>query len=358
MSSWSISHDFFFQLGGAERVTAHLAAATGATEVVAIAGDRAVEAGLGLGRVRHTGGRGYTAENYRARALARPVLELGRRPLPGNVLSSSYAFAHHVRAEGTHLVYCHSPLRQIWSGTAMYGASGSARAIAAVAPALRYLDRAAARRADGYIATNEVVARRVRAFYGIEPLAIVPPPVEDAFFVPEPLPATRRQRVVWAGRIVEPYKRLSLVIDAVRALPDVELLVAGDGRDRARLEAGAPDNVRFLGAVDTAGLAELYATASCLVFPSEDDFGMVPIEAMAAGTPVVAFRGGGATETVVDGYTGVFFDEPTAGSLRAALLRSLRTTWDHGAIAAGATQWSAAAFAERIRSVTAGVAAR
>ncbi|ROP74844.1 glycosyltransferase [Curtobacterium sp. PhB115] len=348
-SSWSISHDFFFQLGGAERVSTHLASAVGTDDVFAIAGDPAVEAQLGLRGTRHVGGRGYTARNYRMRSLARPVLDLARRPVPGNVISSSYAFAHHVRAEGTHLVYCHSPLRQIWSGSAMYGG----RALAAVAPTLRALDRAAARRADGYIATNQVVAGRIRRFYGVEPLAIVPPPVDEAF-TREGLPAVeRRAEIVWAGRIVEPYKQLGLLLDAMRDLPDIALVVAGDGRDRARLEATAPANVRFLGAVDTTALADLYARAALVVFPSEDDFGMVPIEAMTSGAPIVAYRGGGAVETVTDGYSGVFFDEHTPESLRTAIRRALRLRWDHEAISADAARWSADAFAHRVRTVAA-----
>jgi glycosyltransferase involved in cell wall biosynthesis len=363
-SSWSISHDFFFQLGGAERVSKHLASAVTADRVFAIAGDPAVESELGLA-IQHVGGRGYTERNYRMRSLARPLVELLRRPVRGNVISSSYAFAHHVRAEGAHLVYCHSPLRQIWSGADMYGN----RALTAVAPTLRGLDRAAARRADGYIATNRVVAARIRRFYGVEPLAIVPPPVEDAFFAARRRAAARQAapqrattqrattQIVWAGRIVEPYKRLALLIEAMRDLPDISLVVAGDGRDRARLEAGAPGNVRFLGALGTEALADLYAGAALVLFPSEDDFGMVPIEAMAAGAPIVAFRGGGAVETVTDGVSGVFFDEPTPESLRAAITRALDLRWDRAAIAADAERWGAASFATRIREVTDAVVA-
>lgn len=355
MTSWSISHDFFFQLGGAERVTSHLASAVGAEDVFAIAGDPAVESALGLHAVRHVGGVGYTERNYRFRSLARPVQDLVRRPVAGNVLSSTYAFAHHVRAEGAHLVYCHSPLRQVWSGQDLYGSSASGRALVAIAPVLRALDRAAARRADGYVATNRVVADRIRRFYGVEPLAIVPPPVDAAFTRAGRPTVERGAEIVWAGRVVEPYKQLGLLIETMRDLPDVSLVVAGDGRDRGRLQAGSPANVRFLGAVGTEALADLYARAALVVFPSEDDFGMVPIEAMTAGAPIVAFRAGGAVETVTDGCSGVFFDEPSPTSLRRAIVRALHTDWDHAAISADAARWSAEAFAARIRSVAAAV---
>ncbi|WIB78037.1 glycosyltransferase [Curtobacterium sp. MCPF17_002] len=347
-STWSVSHDFFFQLGGAERVSTHLAAAVDTDDVFAIAGDPAVEAQLGLIGTRHVGGPGYTPRNYRMRSLSRPVLDLVRRRIPGNVISSSYAFAHHVRADGAHVVYCHSPLRQIWSGRDLYGG----RALAAVAPALRALDRRAARRADGYIATNQVVADRIRRFYDVEPLAVVPPPVDDAFARAGRPAVERGAEIVWAGRIVEPYKQLGLLLEAMRDLPDVTLVVAGDGRDRERLQATAPANVRFLGAVGTETLADLYAGAALVVFPSEDDFGMVPIEAMTAGAPIVAFRGGGAVETVTDGYSGVFFDEHTTESLRAGIVRGLGLRWDHEAISADAARWSASAFARRVRAVT------
>jgi glycosyltransferase involved in cell wall biosynthesis len=349
MTDWTISHDFFYQFGGAERVTRYLSDALGASRIVAISGDTEVEAIVELPNVDHLGGRSYGVRNYRALSLFWPIAVRKIAPIAGNVMSSSYACAHHVRAEGAHIVYCHTPLRQVWSGRDLYKKRDiPTRLIDAAGPALRALDRRAAHRATGYIATDEVVADRIRSYYGIEPLAIIPPPAAPEFFIKN---AMREQYVVWAGRIVEPYKRLGLVLDAMRQLPDVTLIVAGDGRDRRALEDVAPSNVKFVGSLPTGKLADLYSRAAGLVFPSEDDFGMVPVEAMASGTPVAALRRGGAVETVVEDVTGTFFDRPEVEDVVEAMKRLLRVTWDHKAIAAHAQQYSVDVFIDRVRAV-------
>ncbi|MET3636587.1 glycosyltransferase [Curtobacterium oceanosedimentum] len=346
--SWTVAHDFFFQAGGAERVTADLVSAVGADRVLALGGDPQVERSLGLREVSHRLP-GTTTRNHRYLALGFPALSAALPAVQGNLLSSSYAFAHHMRARGTHLVYCHSPLRQVWSGRDMYS-SGLSRVISGIpVGVLRRVDRHAALRADGYIATNTIVADRVRRYYGLEPVGIIPPPIDDAFFRAEP--RRRDLDLLWVGRIVEPYKNLGVLLEAMRLRPDRQLTVVGDGRDRCRLEQGAPANVRFIGSRSTSELADLYSRAQALVFPSEDDFGMVPVEAMATGLPVLALRAGGATETVSDGLTGAFFDRATPAGIAASFDAADAGAWDHCAIRRHAECFSRERFVRRIRTL-------
>jgi glycosyltransferase involved in cell wall biosynthesis len=147
-----------------------------------------------------------------------------------------------------------------------------------------------------------------------------------------------------------PYKRFDLAVLAARALGR-SLVIVGDGPDRARLEslAGGDAKIKFLGRLPDAEVADYARRTRGLIFPGEEDFGMTPLEVNAAGRPVVAFRGGGATETIVDGLNGVFFDQPTPESLAAAILRLEGTAWDAAAIRSHAAGFDAAIFRQRIR---------
>lgn len=342
-----MSHDYLFDIGGAERVTSELVRGLGTQHVVALGGVKECAAALDLDRVRFL--TSATSRDYRLRSLAVPWLAQRWKPLAGNVLASSYAFAHHLLAEGKVVVYCHTPLRQVWTGRDIYSTNSTRErvAIGAAGPLIRRTDRRAARRADAYIATNRIVAQRIQDFYGFAPTSIIPPPVDSRFLLAPEVP--RGDYFLWAGRIVEPYKRLSLVLDAFEGLP-YKLIVVGEGRDAQKLKARAPSNVRFLGSRDTEELARLYSGALAVIFPSEDDFGMVPIEAMACGTPVVAWRGGGALFTVGDG-TGVFFDEATTASLEKAIRAVAGISWDRTLIRESVVDYGPQRFVSQVRQV-------
>lgn len=365
----TVVHDFAYVLAGAERVSAVLAndVAPG-SRLVAISGSREV-----LERMRIAGGAtsllpgGLLSRVYRGLAPFYPLLLRVAPVVEGDVVCSSYAFSHHVRCTGRKVVYCHTPLRQIWSGHAGYlaHARGWQRLVLrGLTTWMRRRDLRAVATADAYVAASGAVRSRIEDLYGRSDVVVVPPPLDTAVFHPgrlAPSPSSdgaaagrgvpSRTTFLWVGRVVEPYKRLSLVVEAFRDLPGMDLLVAGDGRDRARLEAGAPPNVRFLGWQDDAELAELYRGAHAVVFPSEDDFGLVPVESMACGTPSVAYRRGGACETVVEGVTGVFFDEQDVPSLRAALLEAAGRTWDRADIAARGRAYGAERFVRDMREV-------
>lgn len=360
LARWTVVHDFAYVLAGAERVSAALANDVGAgAPLVAIAGDEPVLEAMRLrgGWRRLLPSAVVTASRYRALTPLYPLLLRLARPVQGDVVCSSYAFAHHVRCTGRKVVYCHTPLRQVWSGRAGYleHAGGWQRWLLRAATGyLRWSDRRAAATADVYIASSTAVRDRVRACYGRQDVVVVAPPLDTSVFHPADGAAPRAD-FLWVGRVVEPYKRLEMTIEAFRGAPH-RLLVAGDGRDRARLEAGAPPNVVFLGWQDDAALAELYRGALAVVFPSEDDFGLVPVESMACGTPSVAFAAGGARETVTEGVTGVFFDEQSPASLRAALDEAAARSWDHATIAAAGLRYGSPRFVAEVRAVLTGAA--
>jgi glycosyltransferase involved in cell wall biosynthesis len=353
-ASWTITHDFAFSFGGAERVLRTMKQnVLPAADVLAIAGDPAV-----LRRIEPSGhagrlltGRWLTPRNYRYGAFAvAPTIDL-RPPIEGNLLSLPYAFAHHFRCTGTHVSYCHSPLRQLWSHRGPYmraSGPGAGAALFAASIPFRGLDRHAAARVDTYIATSSVVRNRIENFYGREVAAIIPPPIDVDRFRPVAQPT--RDFYLWVGRIVEPYKRLESLVRAFDGV-DAELVVAGTGRDEAAIKRLATPNVRFLGSVEAAELSGLYANARAVLFPSEDDFGMVPVEAMASGTPVIAYRRGGALDTVVEGKTGVFFNDHSAKSITGALAEFETVGWSADAIREHAEYYGVDRFAERMRGM-------
>jgi glycosyltransferase involved in cell wall biosynthesis len=216
---------------------------------------------------------------------------------------------------------------------------------------LKRWEMRASRRPDFYIATSHGVAGRIRNAFGIEPAAVIYPPIDTQRFAP--LPGHEADPpddfYLVLSRLV-PYKRIDLAITACRALGR-KLVIIGGGPDRPRLEslAGGDPAITFLGRAPDDVVADHARRARALIFPGEEDFGMTPLEVNAAGRPVVAFQGGGATETVIDGRTGVFFAEPTAHSLGQAIERLERLPWDAAAIRAHAATFDAFVFRERIR---------
>jgi glycosyltransferase involved in cell wall biosynthesis len=169
------------------------------------------------------------------------------------------------------------------------------------------------------------------------------PPVDTVFYHPASTPRASHFLVVSA---LVPYKRIDLAVAACRRI-GAPLRIVGDGPDRRRLEATAGGRVQFLGRLTDAAIREEYRTATAVLLPGEEDFGIVPVEAQACGTPVVALGRGGALETVVDGETGVLFAEPTVDDLAAALERVSTVAFDRRRLRLHAEQFS------RARHVTA-----
>lgn len=342
-----IAHDFVETFGGAERIIATLAAAYPEAPFWAILGRRSVAERMGVGDRFHSvlGERERPLRHYRWLAPAYPAIVRGRALPEADVLvTSSYAFAHGFRTENRapNVCYCYSPLRFAWSMTEGYGKRIAGRgrpgsaAFRAFAAAMRSADRLAARRVDCYVAESEYVAAQLREAFGVEP-DVVHPPVDTERFTPGEA-REREDYFLFCARLVEPYKRPGLVIDAFRGL-DQRLVVVGDGPAYAELKARADDNVEFLGRLDDGDLVPVMRRAAATVFPSVDDFGLIPVESMACGTPVLAFAGGGALETVVAGETGEFFTEPTVECLRDAVERFDPSAYDAAAIRSHAERW-------------------
>lgn len=247
-----------------------------------------------------------------------------------------------------HLCYCHTPMRYLWDLYDDYyqriGPIGRL-AMRGFTPMLRRYDLRSAEQVDRFVANSAFVAERIRRIYG-RASTVIYPPVEINRFISEP--EHERTYWLWLGALV-PYKAPDLLVEAFRGLNE-RLVVAGDGPLRAALERLAPPNVTFLGRVDDDALPALYAGAKGLLFPGIEDFGIVPVEAQAAGTPVLALRGGGALETVQEGETGLFFDRPEPKAIRHVLEEAKGRHWDTEVLRRNAKRFSPEFFLKAIRS--------
>ena len=267
------------------------------------------------------------------------------------VLSSESGPAKGViaRPEATHLCYCHSPMRFIWDHYPAYraGLGGLKRQyFSHLTHRLRQWDVSSAARVDRFVANSRFIAGRIHRVYGRE-AAVVHPPVDLGLYSlggPEGTPQSARGYYLFVSELVA-YKRADLAIEAFRGL-DLPLKVVGRGEEFARLSRIAPPNVEMLGRVDDAALAGLYRGARALVFPAQEDFGIVPVEAMACGTPVIAYGRGGALDSVVGGVTGMFFAEQSAEALRDAVQEfdAKRGGFDPAVIARHARSFGAERF--------------
>jgi glycosyltransferase involved in cell wall biosynthesis len=239
------------------------------------------------------------------------------------VVSSNHACAKNVRtpAGARHVCYCHTPMRYVWDPTFLEGERlgrvGNA-AFRAALPVLRRADLRGARQPDTFVANSTVVADRIRRFYDRE-ATVVHPPVDIARFLDRPRAVAEDAPYLVFGRVV-PYKRADLAVAACERLGR-RIVVAGEGRDLDRVRSVAGPNTTFAGRVDDAELAQLLATSRALLFPGEEDFGIVPVEAQAAGLPVIGNAAGGVRDSVIDGSTGVLYDVPTVDGLIEAIER-------------------------------------
>lgn len=270
------------------------------------------------------------------------------------VLSSHHCVAKGVltRADQIHVCYVHSPMRYAWDLTHQYlGGNGAARWLRRqfawpFLHNLRTWDVVSANRVDHFIANSRTVADRIWRCWRRE-AAVVFPPVDTDFFTPGAEP--RADFWLHAGRLVG-YKRADLAIQAFAGLPNQRLVIAGDGPELTRLRRRAPPNVTFVGRPDGNELRRLLRTCRGLVFCAEEDFGILPVEAMACGAPVVAFGRGGATETVVHGQTGWLFPEQEPEDLIRAISNAESHPWDHAAIRRHAEGFGCARFREQMQA--------
>jgi len=268
------------------------------------------------------------------------------------VVSSNHAVCKGVltREDQLHLCYVHTPVRYAWDlyhetlriNKLTWGVKSALTRM--ILHYLRMWDFASATRVDAFAANSRYVARRIWKTYRRKARVIYPPVSIDRF----KLERKKEDFYVTLSRLV-PYKRVDLMVDAFSRMPDKRLVVIGDGPERAKLEQRATPNVTFLGRAPQEDVNHHLQSAKAFLFAADEDFGISPIEAQACGTPVIAYGHGGATETVVEGKTGLFFNEQTVDSLAAAV-EAFETSghqFDPAAIRAHAEQFAPEQFLAR-----------
>lgn len=247
-----------------------------------------------------------------------------------------------------HLCYCHSPMRYLWNMFHDYRRQSGLLTRWAMPPLAHYLrvwDTVSASRVDHYVANSQAVAGRIRRYYG-RPADVVWPPVDVGAF--EPVGADERgDYMLMVGELVA-YKRPDLAVEAFNRMGR-KLVVIGGGEMLDRIRKLAGPTVTVLGPAPFTELRDHYARCQALIFPGEEDFGIVPVEAMASGRPVIAYGRGGATETVKPGVSGLLFDEQSIDALIAAVEGFSDSDFAPETVVAHARQFSRDIFIAKMR---------
>ena len=282
--------------------------------------------------------------NYRMFLPVFPAAIAGLHPAPADVLvSTSHCVAKSIRtAPATrHICYCFTPMRYAWLFHEDYFPHPLKRTLLRpVLAALRRWDRNTAGRVDRFVAISEHVRARIQTFYGRE-ADVVYPPADTEFFHPDP--AVAREEFDFIISALVPYKKVDLAVRAyTRTGFPLKIMGSGSGLDALKRVAGP--NITFLGRQPDEALRDHYRRCRFLIFPGEEDYGIVPVEAMACGTPVIAYGKGGATETVAENLSGVFFPEQTENSLIAAVDTAAARDWDPQAVRKQAEQFDVPNF--------------
>lgn len=248
-----------------------------------------------------------------------------------------------------HICYCHSPMRYAWEFSHEYaekmaGKGGlKAKILRYFLSCVRLWDNVSADRVDYFIANSENVAKRIKKHYRRESVVIHPPVRCDFFQISD----IDEDYYLMVGRLQE-YKRVDIAIEAFNKL-DLPLIIIGDGPDRERLESMANSNIKFLGRRSDEEIREYYSKCKAFIFPGEEDFGITPLEAMASGRPVIAYKKGGALETVVENKTGIFFEEQNSESLINALTQFNKLEFDKMYIKHYTEKFSERIFKDKIK---------
>ena len=358
----ALVHDYLNQTGGAERVVESFHRLWPEAPIFTTIADRAaMPASLRDADIRVSWMQRLPAWRRHFRALlplypfAIDAFDLSAFDV---VISSSSAWAKAARARpgAVHVCYCHTPMRWVWDYDHYVAREGfgplTQLALPPIIAALRRWDVRTASRPTHLVVNSRVVQDRVRRSWG-RTSELLHPPVETARFS---VGEGRGGCHLVVARLAH-YKRIDLAVAAFTQL-GLPLEIIGDGPARASLEAMAGPTVTFRGRVDDAGVARAMRDCRALIFPGEEDFGITPLEANACGRPVIAYRAGGATETVRDGVTGLLFDAQSPSSLADAVQRAEAVAWDAVAIRRYAEEFSVDRFEARFRAIVEREAAR
>lgn len=350
----AIVHDHLCQMGGAERVVAVLHAMFPHAPIyTAVARHNALWPELLDADIRTSWMQRLPRPHLTYRAwlpfypAAIESFDLTRYDL---ILSSSSAFAKGAiaRPGARHVCYCHTPMRYAWNFESYVARERfsplTRRALVPLIRRIRDWDLRTRNRPSAYIANSTTVAERIRRCYG-RSADIVHPPVGIGRYAPA---SVDDDFYVVVSRLVA-YKRIDLAIAAFNVMQR-RLVIVGDGPARRALQQQAGPTISFRGHLSDNDVAGLYARCRGLVFPGEEDFGIAPLEVNASGRPVIAYRAGGALDTVMDGRTGVFFDEQSVPALVAAVRRCEAIAWDKGTLRAHAGRFSEQVFMDGLKA--------
>lgn len=268
------------------------------------------------------------------------------------VLCSSSGWAHGVRTStgSRKVVYCYAPARWLHQTERYLGHRKVAPLARPLFVPLRRWDHRAAHTADLYITSSSYMRNAIRDAYRIEAEVLPPPNTLDPEGHQHPIAGIEPGFVLAVSRLL-PYKNVGAIVDAFTRLSGARLVVAGSGPAGASIAARAGPNVTLVGSVDDDQLRWLYRNSHAVVAAGYEDFGLTPVEGAAFGKPSAVLRFGGYLDTVVDGATGVFFDEPTPEAIAGGLRRVMETSWDTVVIATHAQRYSEARFVERLRGL-------
>ncbi len=266
------------------------------------------------------------------------------------VISVSHAVAKSIRVNNDtiHICYCLTPMRYIWDMYDDYFGKGKANfvtraAMKIIVPMLRRYDVATSSRVNYFIAISDFVKQRIQKNYGRDAEIIFPPVDVDRFAASE-----QSDDFYLIVSALVPYKRVDLAVDVFNT-NGKKLIIAGTGPESEKLKAMAKPNIEFLGWRSDEELAQLYSRCTALIFPGEEDFGIVPLEAQASGKPVVAFGKGGALETIIDGKTGVFFSQQTVSDLQSAIEKMQSIQFNSAEIRNHASNFSRPIFKKKMK---------
>lgn len=352
MTKLALAHDYFIQMGGAERVAEELHSMFPNSPMYTtvdlrrqlpekLKNSKVCTSWMQRLPVNH--------KNYRKYFLVYPLavetLNLSEYDV---IVSSSTGFAKGIkkRRGAIHINYCHAPMRWVWRYED-YAAreefdSLKRKVLPFLLGGLKRWDLRAADQPDYFIANSNVVAERIKNCYGRE-ATVIPPPIDvERFSMDEP----DEDYYLILSRLT-PYKRLDLAIEACKKL-DRPLVVIGDGTARAQFEKIAGPKTRFLGRQPDEIVAQYAGRCRALIFPGEEDFGMTPLEINASGRPVIAFRAGGATETIVNRKTGIFFEKQTVDSLVKGIEEFESLSWNRQDLRRHAEKFNRDVFVTRI----------
>lgn len=333
----ALVHDYLLQYGGAERVLESFCEIFPNAPIFTIAHNPQMTSNFFKNHKIHTSCLQkfpFIKSNHRLFPLLMPlVIEQFDFSAYDLVISSSHSYAKsiitppHVK----HITYCHTPMRYVWDDCHRHLKEFHYNALIKpfIPLGLNYLrlwDSASSDRPDYYIANSHFVAQKIKKYYRQDAEVIYPPIGIDNFHIQPDI----QNYFLIVGRAL-PYKKFDIAVKAFNKLK-LPLKIIGKGPEIKYLKKIANNNIEFLGHLDDTTVSKYYAQCQAFIMSAEEDFGITPLEAMASGRPVIAYRGGGALETIIDGKTGIFFNQQTPKSLINAIKQFQSTTFDSLAI--------------------------